>query len=66
MTVEAAEGTIAVAGVGADETVEEFDYFAHAVAVGGDIEPDGRDGLVDMRTLAAAQTSARTGARIEL
>jgi len=66
VTVETTEGTIALAGVGADETVEEFDYFAHAVATDGDVEPDGGDGLVDMRTLAAIQTSARTGARVEL
>ncbi|SHG84276.1 Gfo/Idh/MocA family protein [Halobaculum gomorrense] len=66
VTVETAEGTVKLAGVGADETVEEFDYFAHAVATGGDIEPDGADGLIDMRTLAAAQASARTGERIKL
>jgi len=66
VTVETTEGTIELAGVGADETVEEFDYFAHAVATDGDVEPDGGDGLVDMRTLAAIQTSARTGARVEL
>ncbi|GAA0209278.1 Gfo/Idh/MocA family protein [Halobaculum roseum] len=66
VTVETTEGTMELAGLGADETVEEFDYFAHAVATGGDIEPDGADGLVDMRTLAAAQASARAGERIEL
>ncbi|QZP38657.1 D-xylose 1-dehydrogenase Gfo6 [Halobaculum magnesiiphilum] len=66
VTVETAEGTMEFAGLGADETVEEFDYFAHAVATGGDIEPDGADGLVDMRTLAAVQASARAGERIEL
>lgn len=66
VSVEATEGTVEFVGAGADETVEEFDYFAHAVATGSDIEPDGADGIVDMRTLTAAQTSARTGARTEL
>jgi len=66
VTVETGEGTVELADAGADETVEEFDYFAHAAATGGDIDPDGTDGLVDMRALAAAQESARTGRRVEL
>ncbi|UIO99278.1 Gfo/Idh/MocA family oxidoreductase [Halobaculum sp. CBA1158] len=66
VTVETAEGRVAVADAGADETVEEFDYFAHAVLSDGDIEPDGADGLVDMRTLKAIQESAASGARVEL
>ncbi|MFC7096569.1 D-xylose 1-dehydrogenase Gfo6 [Halobaculum marinum] len=66
VTVETPDGTLELAEAGADETVAEFDYFAHAVATGADVEPDGADGLVDMRTLAAVQASAATGDRVEL
>ena len=66
VVVETPEGTLELTGAGADETVEEFDYFAHATATGRAIDPDGRDGLVDVRTLAAALRSADTGERIEL
>ncbi|WP_277555379.1 D-xylose 1-dehydrogenase Gfo6 [Halobaculum limi] len=66
VTVETPDGTLTVEGRGADETVEEFDYFAYAVTTGATIEPDGADGLVDMRTLAAVQESAATGERVSL
>jgi len=66
VTVETPEGTLELTGAGADETVEEFDYFAHATATGAAIDPDGRDGLVDVRTLAAALESAASGERVEL
>ncbi|MFC7069135.1 D-xylose 1-dehydrogenase Gfo6 [Halobaculum lipolyticum] len=66
VTVETDAGTLEFAGAGADETVAEFDYFAHAVATGAAVEPDGADGLVDMRTLAAVQESAASGQRVEL
>ncbi|WP_435062778.1 D-xylose 1-dehydrogenase Gfo6 [Halobaculum sp. EA56] len=66
VTVETPTGTLDLTGAGADETVEEFDYFAHAVATDAGVDPDGADGLVDMRTLAAAQESAASGRRVEL
>ncbi|WP_284013440.1 D-xylose 1-dehydrogenase Gfo6 [Halobaculum litoreum] len=66
VTVETPDGTLTVAGAGADETVAEFDYFAHAVATDAPIEPDGADGLVDVRTLAAVQEASASGGRVEL
>lgn len=65
-TVETPEGTLELSGADADETVEEFDYFAHALLTDGDIEPDGADGLADLRALAAVYESAASGSRVEL
>jgi xylose dehydrogenase (NAD/NADP) len=49
-----------------DELTEQFDYFAHCVLTGETPEPDGRDGLFDVRTLAAVQESAADGTRVDL
>jgi len=49
-----------------DDLREEFDYFAHAVLTDGEIEPDGRDGLSDVRTMVAAYDAAEEGRRVEL
>ncbi len=49
-----------------NEITEQFDYFAHCVLTGADPEPDGEDGLIDMRVLEAVQESAETGRRIDL
>ena len=46
-------------GAGGDEIREEFDYFAHAVLTGGEIAPDGRDGLTDVRLMEEVYESAR-------
>lgn len=55
-----------VEGPEVDEIREQFDYFAAHVRTGRRPEPDGRDGLVDMRTIDAIYESAETGRRIEL
>ncbi len=43
---------------------EEFDYFADCLLSDRDPEPDGRHGLVDMRTIEAIYESAETGERV--
>ncbi|MFB6127038.1 MAG: D-xylose 1-dehydrogenase Gfo6 [Halolamina sp.] len=64
--IERGDDVVEFAGLGADETVEEFDYFAHCVLTGERPEPDGRDGLVDCRTMAAVYESARRDERVEV
>ncbi|QLG27509.1 Gfo/Idh/MocA family oxidoreductase [Halorarum halophilum] len=64
--VETKAGRVRLVGVGANETREEFDYFANAVLTGGEIESDGEDGLVDMRTMTAVLESAETGSRVDV
>lgn len=49
-----------------DEVREEFDYFADRVLSGGEIEPDGRDGLRDVRVVEAALTAATDGGRVPI
>ncbi|WP_101297033.1 D-xylose 1-dehydrogenase Gfo6 [Halegenticoccus soli] len=48
------------------EMREEFDYFADRVLSGGDIYPDGRHGLRDMRIIAAIHEAAERGETINL
>ncbi|MFB6266648.1 MAG: D-xylose 1-dehydrogenase Gfo6 [Halodesulfurarchaeum sp.] len=57
------EATVTVEG---DEVAAEFDYFANAVLGDLDLEPDGADGLADMRLMDAMYESAETGRRIAL
>ena len=45
---------------------EEFEYFARCVLTGADPDPDGEDGLVDVRTIDAIYEAAATGERVEL
>lgn len=47
-----------IEGAGGGELREEFDYFAHAVLTGQDIEPNGADGLADVRLLEQVYESA--------
>lgn len=61
--VETNGGTVDIAGVGADETREEFDYFAHCVLTGTPPEPDGRDGLTDVAITEAVYEAATSGER---
>ncbi|MDR5672113.1 D-xylose 1-dehydrogenase Gfo6 [Halalkaliarchaeum sp. AArc-GB] len=66
LTVETTEGTLDLEGFGRDETVEEFDYFAHCLLTGEEPEPDGHDGLVDVETAMAVYRAATEGRRVEL
>lgn len=66
IVVETDGERVTLDGVGGDETVAEFDYFAHAVRTDGEIDPDGHDGLTDQRVLAAIQRAATDGERVEL
>ncbi|MFD1567078.1 Gfo/Idh/MocA family oxidoreductase [Halolamina litorea] len=58
-------GDVTLSGIGADETVEEFDYFAHCVLTGTPPEPDGRDGLTDVAVMDAVYEAAATGRRTD-
>lgn len=49
-----------------DEVREEFDYFAHAALTGGEIEPDGADGLRDVELMARTYEAAASGGRVTL
>jgi xylose dehydrogenase (NAD/NADP) len=49
-----------------DQMLEEFDYFAHQFRIDGEIHPDGRHGLVDMKALEAIYESAEEGSVVEL
>jgi xylose dehydrogenase (NAD/NADP) len=58
--VMTSDGTVRYDGVGTDEVREEFDYFAHCLLTDTRPEPDGRDGLADMRAMAAIYRDAGT------
>lgn len=50
-TLRTNEGTLTVEPGEENEMIEEFDYFACRVLTDGDVAPDGRHGLEDMRTI---------------
>ena len=58
LVVETADAQYELDGAGGDELREEFDYFAHAVLTGRAIEPDGADGLADVRLIEQVYESA--------
>jgi D-xylose 1-dehydrogenase (NADP+, D-xylono-1,4-lactone-forming) len=49
-----------------NEVREQFDYFAVRVQSDHRPEPDGRDGLVDMRAMEAIYESDESGRRVVL
>ncbi|MFC4987513.1 D-xylose 1-dehydrogenase Gfo6 [Saliphagus infecundisoli] len=66
MIVESGEMRMEHAGEPVDEVREEFDYFGYCVLTGTDPEPDGRDGLADLRAIKAAYDAAERGERVSL
>ena len=66
MTVESGDVRMEYTGPRVDEVREEFDYFGYCVLTGTDPEPDGEDGLADLRAIEAAYESAETGLRVSL
>ena len=64
--VERGESRTSYTGAPIDEMVEEFDYFAYCVLTETDPEPDGEDGLADLRVVEAIYESATQGTRVEL
>lgn len=66
LVVETDRGSLELTGVGRDETIEEFDYFAHCLLTDERPEPDGRDGLVDVKTAMAAYRAADDGRHIDI
>lgn len=66
VVVETGDERVEIEGVGGDETVAAFDYFAHAVRTDGAIDPDADDGLTDQRVLAAIRRAATDGERVAL
>lgn len=49
-----------------NEVIEEFDYFAHCLLTDTTPEPDGEDGLVDLRVIEAVYEAANTHCRVIL
>ncbi|MGQ3412474.1 D-xylose 1-dehydrogenase Gfo6 [Natrinema sp. LN54] len=66
MVVESGDVRTEYTGPSVDEVREEFDYFGYCVLSGTDPEPDGADGLADLRAIEAAYESAETGCRVGL
>ena len=66
MTVESGDVRMEYTGPRVDEVREEFDYFGYCVLTGTDPEPDGEDGVADLRAIEAAYESAETGQRVAL
>ena len=66
MVVESGDVRMEYTGPPVDEVCEEFDYFGYCVLTDTAPEPDGADGLADLRTVEAAYDSAETGCRVEL
>lgn len=64
--IETSSGTATLDGLGADETREEFEYFAHAILADAEIEPDGEDGVTDLRVMEAIRDAAESGTRQSL
>jgi predicted dehydrogenase len=53
-------------GPAVNEVVEEFDYFATNVLTGSMPEPDGEDGLMDLRVIEAIYEAAQAGSQLTL
>ena len=66
IVVESGDMRMEYTGPRIDEVREEFDYFGYCVLTGTDPEPDGEDGLADLRAIEAAYESAETGRRVSL
>ena len=66
MVVESGDVRMEYTGPTVDEVREEFDYFGYCVLTGTDPEPDGADGLADLRVTEAAYESAETGRQVDL
>jgi xylose dehydrogenase (NAD/NADP) len=66
IVVESAEMRMEYTGPPVDEVLEEFDYFGYCVRSGTHPEPDGKDGLTDLRVIDAAYEAADSGTRIDI
>jgi predicted dehydrogenase len=65
LVVERGDERVAYRGEYTNEIAEQLDYFAHAVHTDTRPEPDGRDGLTDVRVLDAVRGSP-DGTQVEL
>lgn len=61
MIVERGDFSMEYTGQPVDEVEEEFDYFGYCVLTETRPEPDGEDGVADLRVIEAAYESAETG-----
>ncbi|GAB3668097.1 D-xylose 1-dehydrogenase Gfo6 [Halopiger thermotolerans] len=66
IVVESGEMRTEYTGPPVDEVREEFDYFGYCVLTDTEPEPDGVDGLADLRAIEAAYESAETRRRVAL
>ncbi|WP_049922493.1 D-xylose 1-dehydrogenase Gfo6 [Halopiger djelfimassiliensis] len=66
LVVESGDVRMEYTGPPVDEVREEFDYFGYCVLTDSDPEPDGIDGLADIRAIEAIYGAAETGSRVTL
>ncbi len=66
IVVESGEMRMEYTGPPVDEVCEEFDYFGYCVQTGTRPDPDGMDGVTDLRVIEAAYESAEAGRRVDL
>ncbi len=66
MVVESGDVSMEYTGQPVDEVCEQFDYFAYCVQTDTRPEPDGEDGVADLRAIEAAYESADTERRISI
>ena len=66
MIVESGDMRMEYTGEPTDEVREEFDYFGYCVLTGTTPEPDGEDGVTDLRVVDATYESAARTERVSL
>ncbi|WP_255170392.1 D-xylose 1-dehydrogenase Gfo6 [Natrononativus amylolyticus] len=66
MVIESGDMRMEYTGAPTDEVREEFDYFGYCVLTDTEPEPDGEDGVTDLRAIEAAYESAESGERVAL
>lgn len=66
MVIESGDVRMEYTGPPVDEVREEFDYFGYCVLTGTEPEPNGTDGMTDLRIIQAAYESAETSCRVSL
>jgi xylose dehydrogenase (NAD/NADP) len=66
ITLERGDMRTEYVGHPVDEVTEEFDYFATCVLTESTPEPNGADGVTDMRAIEAIYEAAETSSKIEL
>jgi predicted dehydrogenase len=66
ISLERNDMRLELTGPTVNEVIEEFDYFATNVLTGSIPEPDGEDGLMDLRVIEVIYEAAETGSQLSL